>query len=36
MTKKIQRIKSQGFRAGVTVGTMVALIGTLGAPIKWG
>lgn len=31
----IDQIKARGFRAGVAIGTMVAFIGAIGAPIKW-
>jgi hypothetical protein len=36
---KTNRIKTtivaNGFRAGATVGTVIAFIGALGAPVKW-
>lgn len=29
-------ITASGYRAGAAIGTIVALVGALGAPFKWG
>jgi hypothetical protein len=35
-TQRLRKfVTRQGFRSGMAVGTIVALVGSLGAPYKW-